>query len=78
MNVQLRLLNREQFPIPCQYRHYHRNKLRKTYPDIARPDEQPSPQFTKGHLSFVLERAKPTSPPQGNQAQNVQPIASGA
>ena len=29
-------------------------------------------------LRFVLERAKPTNPPQGNQAQNVQPIAAGA
>jgi Ca2+-binding EF-hand superfamily protein len=28
-------------------------------------------------LRFVLERAKPTNLPQGNQAQNVQPIASG-
>ena len=29
-------------------------------------------------LRFVLERSKPTNPPQGNQAQNVRPIASGA
>jgi Ca2+-binding EF-hand superfamily protein len=29
-------------------------------------------------LRFVLERAKPTNLPQGNQAQNIQPIASGA
>ena len=28
-------------------------------------------------LKFVLERAKPTNLPQGNQAQNVQPIAAG-
>jgi Ca2+-binding EF-hand superfamily protein len=28
-------------------------------------------------LRFVLERAKPTNAPRGNQAQNVQPIASG-
>jgi Ca2+-binding EF-hand superfamily protein len=28
-------------------------------------------------LRFVLERAKPTNPPQGKETQNVQPIASG-
>ena len=29
-------------------------------------------------LKFVMERAKPTNVPQGNQAQNVQPITAGA
>jgi len=29
-------------------------------------------------LKFVLERAKPTNVPQGNQAQGVQPVATGA